>query len=150
MGIRIFGVLLLLSLSLPGCVVRKPAVCLSTSDVTPETVLSIRQFSASIASELDLSHVDNSHKYPSRNIDESETLGIEIGSWDAKLIILSSGRLTPTFCFYGSPDSEEMHLLIDRFIGHLLDLGFDLTMENDNSVDALPYPLRETIRNAVQ
>ena len=149
MVLRTLGVLFLLILSLSSCVIARPVMCFGASEVTPEKVMSIKQFSASIASEYDLRIVDNSDKYPSRNIDKSETLGIEIGSWDAKLVILSSGQLTPTLCFYGSTDSAELHLLIERFVSHLSSLEFELTMKNDNSVNALPIPIQEIIRKAV-
>ena len=63
------SLLLLFSISLSSCVVRRPVMCFSISDVTSETVVSIKKMSASIASEHDLSIFDKSDKYPSRNIE---------------------------------------------------------------------------------
>ena len=148
--IRVLGTLLLVNWTLSSCVVERPVFCFSSSKVTTETTTSIKTMSKSLAAELGMKIVDKSDRYPSRNIDVSETLGIEISRSDANVVILSSGLLTPTFCYYGSPDSNQMRSLVESIISDLLSFGFELKMENDNLVTSLPGPTQELIRRSIR
>ena len=142
-------VLLMTISTILGCVVDRPAICISTSAVTGDSAEAIRVMSQNIGEEYDAEVIDASDKYRSKNLDETLSLGIEIELHDASVLIMSSGLLTPTVCFYGSPDSENLQQLIETIFVQLEKMGFELKMENDRLVDSLPEFLQLKVWKAV-